>query len=96
MNNQKATSKFLYPFEGRAAEEAKDRGYWGQSVAELQDGRTFPVAFYDNVRLPNREQSDLFVHEVGPQRHWISIAYEVLNVNFDGSDRVTDFSLHVD
>ncbi len=42
---------FRHQFDERAAFEAEARGYCGFACVEFDDGRCFPVVFYDPVRL---------------------------------------------
>lgn len=42
---------FVIPFGRNEEEEAKSRGYLSHVLVELDDGRLYPVFFYDIVRL---------------------------------------------
>lgn len=42
---------FESPFDERAQYEAKARGYLSHAMVQQSDGTTYPVVFYDTVRL---------------------------------------------
>jgi hypothetical protein len=48
---------FKYPFDEATARDAEARGYLAYAAVELNNGKRYPVVFYDPVRL----QQDLEV-----------------------------------